>query len=771
MFNLSIRSKKVGAAGLIGLLVCGLVLSWLIPVIQPKAATTTANDLVPAYTDSFRFGTNTGHRNDNFSDAQYSDLVANLGMNSFRVFLPENYLETWGYNVALSNMQRYQTNNLKNLTANLGTPSRAHSKAPASAADWQLDYYSPQNLYQPIWNADGSINTSNYWANYIYKTVSIYKPYVKIWEVWNEPDFTNNYNATQANWWNGAPAPTDLAYWNDSIFSYIRMLHVSYEVIKKVDPTAFVATGGLGYESFLDGVLRYSENPADGSVNATYPLKGGAYFDVLSYHYYPQYGVQNLATKQWNQNTDSDNAVDNLLTVRSNLEGRLKVQGYGTTYPTKHAIVTETGFSSKPVGTDAGSMDLLRNYSMKLQIMGRVNNYKQIHTFMLSDQEADTLATDSYQHMGMYYDIAGLTSTAQATRKAASYGTETVARTLNGATYDATATVALNLPANVRGAVFQNNGQRITALWARTSNNAETATINFNLPVSGNVSLLNWQWVQNNATAKTLTPVNGLVQLSLTGDPVFVIGSNAAPLPAPTSTPIPLTATATVLPTSTVAPTATPTKTATPTAVPTNTVAPTTVPATATPTRTTAPTVAPTNTPTTVAPTATPTKTVAPTAVPTSTAVPPTATPTKTTAPVVGTPQALAIKLATASGADSGTAATNLLDNNTNTIWTMSGVPAAWVQFDLGVNKQVSQLRWFVNGTDHAPSTAIQYSLDGINWTTLPNANGINAGAIWGWNTLTVSPVTARYVRFYLNNPGVSVWTLGYYGEVQIWGS
>ena len=84
-----------------------------------------------------------------------------------------------------------------------------------------LNYYSPQNLYQPIWNADGTINPNNYWANYIYKTVSIYKPYVKIWEVWNEPDFTNNYNATQANWWNGAPATADLPYWNDSIFSYI----------------------------------------------------------------------------------------------------------------------------------------------------------------------------------------------------------------------------------------------------------------------------------------------------------------------------------------------------------------------------------------------------------------------------------------------------------------------------------------------------------------------------------------------------------------------
>lgn len=546
-----------------GLLVVGLISGSTLS--QSSAATPTANDQIPAYNDTFRFGTNMGYRNGNWNDSQYSDLIAALGMNSFRVFLPENYLETWGYDIALPNMQHYQANNLKNLTANLGTPSKAHSSAPGGIPDWQLDYYAPQNLYQPIWNGDGTVNQSNYWANYIYKTVSTYKPYVKIWEVWNEPDFTNSASGPESGWWNNPPGKAELPHWNDSIFSYIRMLRVSYEVIKKVDPTALVATGGLGYESFLDAVIRYSDNPTDGTVNSSYPLNGGAYFDVLSFHYYPQYHVLNLATSQWNSGNDSDSAIDNLLVTRNNFKQRLNLKGYGTTYPAKYFIITETGFGSKSDGTNAGSMDLLRNYMIKLQVMGRANDFKQVHTYMLSDQEADNSVTDVYHHMGQYYDIINLATPAQATRKAASYGLESFARTLEGATYDAAATAALNLGANIRGAAFQaSNGQRLTILWARTANGAETGGLTVNLPTTNSLVVRDWQWSQTNAT-QTLNPTNGQVQLTLSSAPVIVIGNITGGSTAATPTP---TTGATTTPNPSGTPTATPNPSGTPTATP-----------------------------------------------------------------------------------------------------------------------------------------------------------------------------------------------------------
>jgi hypothetical protein len=137
-----------------------------------------------------------------------------------------------------------------------------------------------------------------------------------------------------------------------------------------------------------------------------------------------------------------------------------------------------------------------------------------------------------------------------------------------------------------------------------------------------------------------------------------------------------------------------------------------------------------------------------------------------------GTPAKLGISGVSASGSDDGAPPTNVVDGNTNSFWLLSNAPAsAWLQLDLGTNKQVAEVRYFVLGTGHAPSTKIQYSTDGVNWTTLPNANGIDTGAIWGWNSVNAGKVTARYVRFYLDNPNRAVWNLGFYSEMQVWGN
>lgn len=67
----------------------------------------------------------------------------------------------------------------------------------------------------------------------------------------------------------------------------IGLLRISYEVIKTVDENAYVCIGGIGNPAFLDAVLRNTDNPIDGTENNDYPLLGGAYFDVLSFHSYP----------------------------------------------------------------------------------------------------------------------------------------------------------------------------------------------------------------------------------------------------------------------------------------------------------------------------------------------------------------------------------------------------------------------------------------------------------------------------------------------------
>lgn len=520
-------SKKLPTYfGWLALALLGLTLFKLIPTPDSAAASLTANDSIPAYIDEFRFGTNMGHRNTSWSDSQHSDLVAAVGMNSHRVSLPENYLVQWT-NVALNNMKHYKAVGQLNLTAFLGTPTLAHSTAPDSGS---LYRYPPKNLYEPIFNGDGSVNQNNYWASYVYSTAMNFKSYVKIWEIWNEPDYTANYNATQTSWYTSPPNPADLSTWNGSVFSYIRMLRISYEVIKKADPNALIAVGGIGYESFLDCILRYTDDPNTGAVSAAYPLKGGAYFDVLSYHYYPQFGVKSSATGQWNLNTDSDNDIDKLLTARDNFKARLAAYNYGTSYPAKYFIVTESGISTKPIGNTIGDMNLLRNYLMKVQVYGRKGELSQLHTFMLTDTEADSASTDSFKHMGLYYDIAGLANTSQAVRKSASYGVETIARVLSGTTYLPAATAALNLPATVRGAVFQGSGtEKITVLWAKTPANSETAAASLTLASNLSLGLRDWQWSQTK-TEQLLVPTNGQIQLNLTGVPIVLVSKPTYPI-------------------------------------------------------------------------------------------------------------------------------------------------------------------------------------------------------------------------------------------------
>ena len=103
---------------------------------------------------------------------------------------------------------------------------------------------------------------------------------------------------------------------------------------KKVDPSCFVSSGGLGYPEFLDAILRYTDNPTDGSVTADYPAYGGAYFDWDSYHQYPQYGITDLETNEEYQEKDSDMLVKKVVFLK-NHEYTLKQHSFGTNYPKK----------------------------------------------------------------------------------------------------------------------------------------------------------------------------------------------------------------------------------------------------------------------------------------------------------------------------------------------------------------------------------------------------------------------------------------------------
>ena len=137
--------------------------------------------------------------------------------------------------------------------------------------------YAPRNLYTPIF-ADGSdvpgagkeINSQNYWADFVYRTVDHFRGRVSHWEMWNEPDV----KPTAANGWFG--------FWSGTVQDYARLLKVGYLAAKHADSSATVLMGGMSYwanPAFFGQVLdEIKKDPAAGGNNY--------YFDVSVWHWY-----------------------------------------------------------------------------------------------------------------------------------------------------------------------------------------------------------------------------------------------------------------------------------------------------------------------------------------------------------------------------------------------------------------------------------------------------------------------------------------------------
>ncbi|ORX86474.1 hypothetical protein BCR32DRAFT_265004 [Anaeromyces robustus] len=316
-----------------------------------------------------------------WDDANNSYLAAMAGLDGQRKKLPEDFLVRWGYNIETWDCKANNELGIYDFIAYLAKPDDPHSTNPNNAENSP-----PKNLYEKIWNEDGTVNENNYWAYYVYNVVQNYKPYVLIYEVWNEPDYTRSYNQIDS-WYNEPPDPTILSHWNGDIFSYIRILRVTYEVVKKYHPEAYVATGGLGYDSFLDAILRYTDNPNGGTITSEYPAQGGAYFDCQSFHKYPRYGTTDVQTGKVYNKYASDSYSMNMMTMKKNHEYLIKKYGFdGKKYPEKIYICSESGVDSTG---EFGSDLIRRNFNLKTPIYALEYNITQIHYFVTADGNSE----------------------------------------------------------------------------------------------------------------------------------------------------------------------------------------------------------------------------------------------------------------------------------------------------------------------------------------------------------------------------------------------
>ena len=432
----------------------------------------------------FLYGSNMGAY-PGWSDEQLAELlignptkgIAGAGVNSLRPAMYDHFVQQWGYDIRINAFETYRQLGGNDHTIFLNGPADAHRDQTRYCNGIQSQTFA--NLYEPIWVSAGKVNPDNYYAHYVYQVVKTYGSYVKYWEVWNEPDYTSNWSATQT-WVQSDPDPCDLPNFAAPIQSYVRMLRITYEIVKHLDEDGLVCVGGLGYPGFLDAILRNTDNPEGGSINADYPQKGGEWFDCVSYHVYPMYDLGN--------ELNSDAAAAVVVNHKQAFQAVLANYLYdGTTYPEKAFIVTESNIPRKAVNNYIGGDDVQRNFLIKAAVVAQKAGISGLYIYGPAESESLTQVTDAYQAMGLYQAITSGPYDATITPGGVAW--RTVSSLLRTRQYDPAATADLQLPPHIDGGAFYAPDDKtyVYVLWAKTSGTSEAATARYSFPASSGV--------------------------------------------------------------------------------------------------------------------------------------------------------------------------------------------------------------------------------------------------------------------------------------------
>lgn len=521
------------------LLLCSLLFSSFF-VEQTAAQNANSFSSSLTYSGKYSYGANPGYYGTGWSAQNIAAIamgstslgIKGAGVKSFRVPIYDDYLATHGLTGELADFQYYTSLGGAEFTAFIGSPSPAHQFDTTFSGSTEPSKVF-KNLYEPVWldAAKTQINPNNYFAKYLYDVVKTYGSYVKFWEVVNEPDFTyssagwsgDSNPAGSDSWFYHNPNASELVNLRAPIYYYVRELRVAWEVIKQLSPQSYICTGGIGYRSFLDALLRNTDNPVDGSVTSDYPLKAGAYFDVLSFHAYPQYALSSWsnALGQMVYTRHSDAAANAVINVQSNMTTVLNNYGYnGSQYPQKQFILTETGLSRVMDGTNWGTVDGQKNYLIKAQVAFQRSGIRQSYWYQVGDGST----TGQFDQMGLYFWFGNSTPYGQQSLSNEGIAMKTVSDQLYGKTYDAARSSMLNLPSNVDGGAFRAaDGSYTYVLWAKTATDlSEVSAATYSFPatvVTASLNRVEWDYSQT-AQASTVPGTN----IQLTGSPSFFTG-------------------------------------------------------------------------------------------------------------------------------------------------------------------------------------------------------------------------------------------------------
>ena len=505
-----------------------------------------ANDQVTPYDGIFRPGVNPGYYGGNWNDYFLTDIVGGnpaagtegAGVRAFRSSLPENIVLIYDYPTWEGIYDYYEAMGMKDNTLIVGFAHPDHADPIEYCPGIKTEMFA--NLYEPIFDGglNGTpINENNYFARYMWDLLESVGDHVKFWEIWNEPGF--DYSGASGwlnpgqpgNWWENNPDPCDYKL-RAPIFHFVRTMRIAYQVIKTHSPDDYVVLSGVGYESFLDAVLRNTDNPDDGSSTSDYPLGGGAYFDVMGFHSYPHFDG---SMRYWDNSIGgfayerhSDQGIEGFLEKKTVRAQHLADYGYdGVTYPLKEWMITEYNVPrvafpdpSNPNINLFGSDEGARNFIMKSYVAALQEDLIQIHPYQIAERETAANADDSFDHMGFFENLNVIEHFDQVIHEQG-IGYKTTTDILFRKEYDAAQTALMNLPTSIKGGAFKNAmGEYTYVLWARTTiDNSEAASASYTFPASievGNLEKRIWNF-GNTGTVETIASQN----VSLNGSPAF----------------------------------------------------------------------------------------------------------------------------------------------------------------------------------------------------------------------------------------------------------
>jgi hypothetical protein len=536
------------------------------PSATPAGLIGAQKSVTPA--GDFAYGVNAGAYA-SLTDQNIYQLSANAGATSSRNGLWDTFLQQWG-NTIRTDAFNYMTGTAKlkdaitmlQLDGSLGAGNTTMSY-PEGSASRDPNYYQAATgssaliqsdlwagMYDSTWSdgtdgvtdTTGTVNPNNKLAVYMYNVVQNYGANIRYYEFINEPDAgPNNWDyatratGTEGSWWSSMPVAGDTYNLNAPVTSYIRGLHVVYNVVKHFHPEAYVTPGGVGYPAFLDCLLRYTENPVDGSVTAQYPTTGGAFFDALSWHFYPEFSDSSWsnAINGFVNYRYSDYLMDLFRGQHQGMQSVFNARGYnGTTYPKKVELMSEGNISRVQINTTpgcrgfecTGGTQIQENYTVKAILEAQRDGLAGVWWYGIGESQNATplSAVTNYDNlMGFYLNLNAVSTVASAVLTTQGMTNLSMTEVLTGYTYDAAQSALMALPTNIDGGAYTNaSGQHAYVLWAvTTTDESEVANATYTFPAAMKIGALTRYEITYSSTKATAAATG--TGNALTGAPSF----------------------------------------------------------------------------------------------------------------------------------------------------------------------------------------------------------------------------------------------------------